>query len=125
MKIIELLLHFLLPCSRMKTRSFILRCATFLLLLAFSQKTGAGLFLHNLLHAESTTPVQQDDKKSRDISFSCSCIDDFLMPFTEADATVLVPPFANHSICLSSSPVTIPFRPAVFSSLRGPPVSLL
>lgn len=106
----------------MKTRSFILRCATFILILVFSQKTGAGLLLHNLLHttqAKGDLPAKQSDGK--EIGFACKCIDDFLMPFTGAAEPVVVLAINKHIAEPVFLQFRIPFRAPVFSSLRGPP----
>lgn len=95
----------------MQVRSFIIRCAAIFLLLVFSQKSGAGLLLHNALHTES--------------SITCSCIDDFLMPFTEADqpAIALIP--EKHQLPVAFFADDIHFHTSVFTSLRGPPSDML
>lgn len=109
----------------LKTRSFILRCAAFLLMLAFSQKTGAGLFLHNLLHTETTGKPAGQDENSREISIACSCIDDFLMPLDEpAQPVVCIPPVHHHNPVFYYRD-TIPFYTCAHASLRGPPAAAL
>jgi hypothetical protein len=111
----------------MRGRPFILRCAAFLLILVFSQKAGAGLFLHNLFHstAPNTKATEQENKKDRDFSYSCTCIDDFLMPFAEAEEAVYAQP-----VLIPATPITffeenIPFHTPIFSCLRGPPTNWL
>lgn len=106
----------------MRGRSFIIRCATLLLLIVFSQKMGAGLLLHNLLHARSAT--SQTDG-SKEISFACNCIDDFSMPFTETEEQVLPVPVLSHVTAPVFVADRIPFTTPVFSSLRGPPSCIL
>jgi len=108
----------------MKARPFILRSFACLLLLVFLQKSGAGLFVHNLWHntpARSQTPLTQNEK-STDISYACSCIDDFLMPFTEPDAVRVAPAFITYNISPSVYLEECPIRPIEFTTLRGPPV---
>jgi len=111
----------------MKARRFILRCASFVLLLVFSQKVGVGLFLHNLLHNQDTSrPLQSSSKEgAKEISYACNCIDDFLMPFTGSEEPVIVAPLVSHEAPLSFFRTDIPFRSAFHPSLRGPPVMIL
>jgi hypothetical protein len=113
----------------MKARRLILQCASFLLLLVFSQKMGAGLFLHNLLHSQDEAqPFQspkQNDANSKSISFACNCIDDFLIPFQGAEEIILPQPLLTHI----ESPVyfdagVVP-GPSVTADLRGPPALVL
>ena len=111
----------------MRKRSLILRCAAFLLILVFSQKAGAGLFLHNLLHKTSTntkTPGQENEK-SNELSFNCNCIDDFLIPFAEAEVAVCPEPVLTHVIPFIFFEDHIPFHTTIFSPLRGPPANLV
>ena len=108
----------------MKARKLILQCASFLLLLVFSQKVGGGLFLHNLLHSQDTSrpfqPVKQD-RNAKEISFACNCIDDFLMPFTETEDVLLRQPFTGHSLPRTYFVTGTFFRPVIAANLRGPP----
>lgn len=112
----------------MKARMLILQCASFLLLLVFSQKVGGGLFLHNLLHNQDTVipyqPVKQDSN-SKEISFACNCIDDFLMPFTEAEEIVLPQPVTEHFTPRAHFIAGTSFRPVIAANLRGPPSLVL
>jgi len=121
------MLQISLPCNPMKARRFILRCATIALLLVFSQKVGVGLFLHNLFHNQDVSrPFLPSQKEgSREISFACNCIDDFLMPFTEADKAVLPAPVTEYQTPASSFRASISFQPVISSSLRGPPALVL
>lgn len=121
------MLHFSYLAARMKSRSFIFRCAAFLLILVFSQKAGAGLFLHNLLHSPSAynKGPQRENEKGKDFSYNCTCIDDFLMPFNDEEKPVLFSPGLNFTIPVTFYKELIPFRSSIFSSLRGPPTILL
>jgi hypothetical protein len=111
----------------MKSRPFILRCAAFLLILVFSQKAGAGLLLHNLLHTttENSKIPEQEDEKSKEFSYSCTCVDDFLMPFAEAEVPVYAQPVLAISVPFTFFENNIPFHTTIFSSLRGPPANWL
>lgn len=121
------MLQIFLPCDLMKARRFILRCASFALLLVFSQKVGVGLFLHNLFHNQDISrPFQPSQKDgAREISFACNCIDDFLMPFTEAEETVLPTPVTEYETPVSFFLASTSFLPVISSSLRGPPALIL
>lgn len=120
----EILLHFILLCTWMKSRSFILRCAAFVLILVFSQKTGAGLLFHNLLHTNQSAGNSDKKNSNADISYACSCVDDFLMPFVGEEETVLC--FAP--VTYPETPVylqaSLSFTAISFASLRGPPAIL-
>ncbi len=104
----------------MKRPSLILRLAAFLMLAVFSQKMGGGLLVHNLLHTQSPTSSQQDEK-NKDINYACSCVDDFLMPFDESIqpelAAQLQAPIAQYSFYTSN---VYTYRTFHFSR-RGPP----
>lgn len=112
----------------MKARRFISQCAVVALLLVFSQKVGAGLFLHNLLHTQDTSLAAQPSKqdgKTKEISFACNCIDDFLMPFTEAEEISLPVPVASYDQPRPDLVAGITFRPVIVANLRGPPSLVL
>ena len=111
----------------MRSRPFILRFAAFLLILVFSQKAGAGLFLHNLLHntASNNKIPEQENKKNKGLSYNCTCIDDFLMPFAEAEDPVYAQPVLTIVVPFTFFEDNIPFHTPVFSSLRGPPANWL
>ena len=107
----------------MKSRPFILRCAAFLLILVFSQKAGAGLFLHNLFHsttADNKVP-EQDNEKNTGFSYNCTCIDDFLMPFDGSEEIVYSAPVSNWIAPDTFFEDRIPFYTSILSSPRGPP----
>jgi hypothetical protein len=107
----------------MMNRPFILRCAAFLLLLVFSQKAGAGLFLHNLLHsntANSKIPLPENEN-SKELNYNCACGDDFFMPFTEAEKPFFADPVFSPVTLFDSYHNAISFYSSTLSFLRGPP----
>ena len=112
-----------LPCAGLKKPSFILRFAALLLIVVFSQKAGTGLFLHNLFHTSKSMSGFPEDKgeKGNDISYACSCIDDFLMPFDEDAKTIFQQPVLDPVHPLSFIIESVPYQASVYSSLRGPP----
>ncbi len=113
----------------MKARRLILQCASFLLLLVFSQKMGAGLFLHNLLHSQDTDqPFQsskQEGSSNKTISFACSCIDDFLIPFQASEEIILPQPLITYAQAPVHFDAGIIVRASVTADLRGPPSLVL
>lgn len=111
--------NFIILQPVMKARSFILRVAAFFLILVFSQKAGAGLFYHDLFHKISTTELPAGHQK--EVSYNCTCIDDFLMPFTGSDELVFTTPVSNYSITNDFFEDRLAFQTLIQSSLRGPP----
>lgn len=107
----------------MKARPFILRCATVFLLFVFLQKSGGGLFLHNLLHTTNSSNEfpGKEKRQSNEINYACSCIDDYLMPFDEATKPTCLKVVSNHIIPATFFEDRIPFQTIILSSLRGPP----
>ena len=83
------------------------------------------MLLHNALHTNQApdSPAKQADNK--DISFACNCIDDFLMPFAEADKPVVAVAIEKHGTPAVSFTEDIIFYTPGFTSLRGPPSSIL
>ena len=109
----------------MRARPFISRCIAILFILVFSQKSGAGLFLHNLLHAGDTAtevPGKQHDN-SKELSYSCTCLDDFLVPFDGSQEPVYPPSITNPIVPDTFFEDRIPFYTSILSSPRGPPTS--
>ena len=107
----------------MKARPFISRCTAILFILVFSQKSGAGLFFHNLLHTGNSArelPAKQHDN-SKELSYACTCIDDFLVPFDGSEEPVYSPPVSNRIVPETFFEDRIPFYTSILSSPRGPP----
>ena len=107
----------------MRTNAFIKRGIAFFLLLVFLQQTGAGLFIHNQLHGKAATgqsPINKNES-TKEINFSCNCIDNFLMPFAEAEEPPALQNLNTHSKPVDSFSERIYFTSLIFSSLRGPP----
>lgn len=110
----------------MRSRPVILRFAAFFLLLVFSQKAGAGLLLHNLFHGNISNHKnsEKQDADEKAVNYGCSCIDDLLMPFTEAEElgfSIPVPVFITLPVFLQDE---IPVFSTVLLLLRGPPARI-
>ena len=110
----------------MRNRPFILRCTAFFLVLVFSQKAGAGFFLHNLFHSNiaSNKNSSQQHEESKDTNYSCTCVDDLLMPFTETEVPAYSFPLASFTTLNTFFKEDILFTCSVHSFLRGPPVAI-
>ena len=109
----------------MRVRSVIQKCTALFLLLVFLQKTGVGLLFHDLVHAKAIAAEHASNKSGdNSISYACTCIDDFLMPFTQAEEPVVSPVIVKHIIPVEHYASTIPFYSPVYSSLRGPPACI-
>lgn len=110
----------------MKHHSFIIVCTAVFLTLIFSLKAGAGLFLHDLFHNKTANKSPLDEKKNdNEASYNCTCIEDFLMPFTAADIPVyskFVPAFTTLPIFFEEN---ILLTSLVLTHLRGPPVVIV
>jgi hypothetical protein len=98
------------------------RIVSILLLLILIQKMGGGLYFHNFFHVTGNIEVSDKTQMSAGhLNYSCNCIDDFYLPFTEpaTELTLLAP--VSHlsfsSTCITSHSDSELF----FSPLRGPP----
>ena len=110
----------------MRGRPFILRCTAFFLILVFSQKAGAGFLLHNLFHSNTVTNPNslKAHEESKDINYSCTCVDDLLMPFTEAEVPAYFLPLVSFTSPITFFKEDILFYSLVRSLLRGPPADI-
>ena len=107
----------------MQAKSNIRRGIAFLLLLVFFQQIGAGLFIHNLVHEKKPVgqiPVKQNEN-TKEINFSCSCVDNFLMPFVGEDEPVVLQKLYTYTKPVDSYTERVYITSLIFSDLRGPP----
>jgi hypothetical protein len=103
------------------------RIVSFFLILAFLQKLGLELWLHNWLHETTVTtsvgPTQKGKPLLQQQKIKCNCIDDALTPLMESDPVDLSPdPRPSNPIFAAtySSWLSIDKE---FSALRGPPAA--
>jgi hypothetical protein len=108
----------------MKFRPLILKFAAIFMLLVFLQKTGAGLFVHNLFHQQGTAPTEKQNEQSTELSYACSCMDDFLLPFEPASAIAYAAPFIQYQSFTTTFAAQLIITAVPYSSLRGPPALL-
>jgi hypothetical protein len=107
----------------MKSNRPILKCFAIVLLLTFSQKLGAGLYLHTWFHFRSCQqPV--NSPAANVTSYSCNCVDDFSMPFADPVCETGLAAATPQQIFLSIFIQPVPTTVQAFKFLRGPPVFL-
>jgi hypothetical protein len=103
------------------------RIVSFFLILAFSQKMGLELWLHNWLHETTVAASVSSAHKGRPVlqhlQIRCNCIDDALNPIVESGLIVYnanqqpsIPIFA----AIYSSWLSVD---TAFPALRGPPAA--
>jgi len=92
----------------------------FLLIIVFSLKAGTGLYLHNFFHVKSNLCTSSTG--SAEIKYSCSCITDFYLPFTEISQQKIAFPFFTYEERTFPYASSIFFSTPVFHSLRAPPI---
>lgn len=107
----------------MKFRPLILKFTAIFLLLVFLQKTGAALFVHNLFHQSVVAATEKQSNPSAELSYACSCIDDFHLPFEPASVIVYAAPFIEHQSFSATFAAQVFVTAVSYSSLRGPPAS--
>ena len=93
-----------------------------LFLLMLGQKMGVGLTLHNIFHSKNynQSSANTDNNSS---NYSCNCIDDFTMPFTETEAVDIPLAPVSYFEFIAFYKVTESYTSDLFTSLRAPPVS--
>ena len=104
----------------MKPKQFITKFLAFICLLVLSQKMGVGLYLHNLLHSKD---YKASAAGNRTAQYSCNCIEDFTMPFTETNVVELPTVVDSHFEYTSFYKETILFSFHFYNSLRAPPIA--
>ena len=97
------------------------KCISILLIVILMQKVEGGLLLHNWLHAQSKDYIESSSPNIHSHSSSCSCIDDFNLPFTSSESTELVKIFPALPDFFSAQDHSIQLPLITFFSLRAPP----
>lgn len=89
------------------------------MVLVFSQKTGTGLLYHSLFH-----PADEKESPLNDgagIKYSCTCIDDFLLPFAATEKPFSIIPLAAYPVHSEMNFGGFTFYTPIYTPLRGPP----
>ena len=105
----------------MKSNRLIQRGFATVALLLFLQKNGVELYLHSRLHVKNYQQIPSSASKSQVYGVSCSCVDDFLMPFAEADAGFTPVAVVIHQVFIFQYAELVPDHFQFFNSLRAPP----
>jgi hypothetical protein len=100
----------------------ITKFTTLVLILVFSQKMGMNLYLHNWLHAATQHSSSSKPISSQEIQFTCGCINDFNLPFTETTVPEIQVPVIAVNKPHGTPAFSIPAVFKYFHSLRAPPV---
>jgi len=105
----------------MRYKIFISKCIACFLLLLFTQKIGAGLYLHNYLHASSGAKETSTNNGHSTVNYSCNCIDDFAMPFTAGETIAITVGVITLGILFFFFRKQEIRAAAIHLALRGPP----
>lgn len=101
------------------------RTVAFMLLLAFVQKLGLELWLHDWLHEPQgvhlLVPRDRDKASLQQSPIQCHCLDDTLMPLIQSASFTYAAPHKQGSALPASGYVSVLSTLRIFSSLRGPP----
>jgi hypothetical protein len=102
------------------------KITTVLLIIAFTQKLGLGLFMHAWFH-ENTFGGTNDPKNigTHLQQVRCTCIEDAMIPYAGTAASIIISSpvkyFFNYCNTLR---VFISSSKKIYYSLRGPPVQV-
>jgi hypothetical protein len=92
----------------------------FVLLLAFTQKLGMQLWLHQWLHTK-VHDFSSKENTGNQLQLKCYCLDDTLMPAEPSASINIIVPATSYSLILSSPQRVLYVGEKQFASLRGPP----
>lgn len=105
----------------MRKRQVIKQVSTIFLILVLSQKMGAGLYIHNWLHAPHSKQAASSPASPKDVRYACNCLNDFYIPFTETEQPVIWFPVFTTYYEPAAPACAIPSVYKYFHSLRAPP----
>jgi hypothetical protein len=84
-----------------------------------AQKTGFGLVIHNIFHTKNFS--QSSKSPDNTSNYSCNCIDDFTMPFTETETVDIPLAPVSYFEFISFYRATESYTSKFFNTLRAPP----
>jgi len=98
----------------------ITKCISLLLLIVFSQKMSSRLYYHIRVHVQDNSSACSSPNDAR-VSNTCSCIDDFYIPFLEPlEQNITIPPKIVTGF-IDSYTASVLSISKYFHSLRAPP----
>ncbi len=101
------------------------KIAAVLLIIAFTQKLGLGLFIHAWFH-ENTFGLTNDLKNpgTHLQQVRCTCIEDAMIPFAGSTASIIIhSPVKYFFNYCNSFRVSFSSAKKIYYSLRGPPTA--
>ena len=104
----------------MRKKRLVSKLVALVLLVALSQKICFGMFYHNWQHSKTcrtTLPLSSPTVDGVD----CSCVNDFLIPFTTTKVDVFAAPKIYSTLFLSPSIEFCSNFYQCFHALRAPP----
>jgi hypothetical protein len=96
------------------------RTIAVVLLLAFSQKAGLRMWMHNWLH-ESKIAHNRPDQGSENLKLKCDCFDDAMMPLLESPVIIVPTPIRQLTTLTVDRLSPILSADKIYYSLKGPP----
>jgi hypothetical protein len=99
-----------------------LRIIALLLLLAFTQKLGLRVLLHNKYHA-AAIHENTGHTTANNFQIQCDCLDEALAPLTRAEAVALNVPETPHTALQANYKAPVASVIKIFRSLRAPPAA--
>jgi hypothetical protein len=108
----------------MKPKRFILKFFAIILLLAFSQKITGEFYIHNWLHSGRQKQATPQSSEKNFVSYSCTCVADFSMPFAEPVFEIASFVTSSHQIFFPPDIYDNSLSFLYFNSLRAPPTTV-
>lgn len=92
-----------------------------LMLVLLLQKSAGGLLLHDWLHIQKESVSYNSETSVTETPATCTCIDDFCLPFTETATHITEPLPLIHNSFVEARVSFVTVSPLSLPSLRGPP----
>jgi len=106
----------------MKLKQIIRKCFAVLLIVIFSLKAGAGLYLHNYIHVKNNPCASASG--SGEIKMMCSCITDFYLPFAQTVQQQITLPIFHYKEHILFDTSSVISSTSFSYLLRAPPPSV-
>jgi len=116
---------FLSLLSQMSLNQLSKKSFAIILLLLFLQKSGVELYVHSRFHVKNCQQTSSTSKGSHINGIGCTCVDDFLMPFTDGIQSFMLAILPTQNEYFGFRKALASYSTTFFFSLRAPPISLL